>query len=305
MTNTLITGVTGFLGRALAENCSGRVVGLGFDTHTQPMPNVTDMIYGDVRDKDLMRRIISDYEINEVFHMAAQSIVRVCETDPATAYDINIMGTVSLLEACRTFPRRINSIVISTSDKVYGHTEPPYDENTHFDPWFIYETSKACQDMVAMSYYAHGSYLPVKIVRCANVYGPGDPNLSRLIPATINNALQGKPPVLYDGVKDYVREFMYIDDVVDAFLTVSDKGFPGNAYCVGAGKGYRILDVVEEICDLVNPHLSPVIRKKELDFGEIEKQWMDSTKIRSLGWEPKIGLTTGLLRTIRYYENQQ
>ena len=97
-----------------------------------------------------MCRIINDYSVDTVYHLASQSIVKLCNNDPVSSYDININGTVSLLEACRVIGKNtIKSIVVSTSDKVYGHTPPPYDESTVFDPKYIYEVSKACQDMVS------------------------------------------------------------------------------------------------------------------------------------------------------------
>ena len=302
MSNILITGVNGFLGAALARDLDkdNRVVGLGFDKHKKAEPSVSDMIYGDVRDRALMARILSEYEISDVYHMAAQSIVRVCETNPASAYDINVMGTVSLLDACRTTPG-IKSITVSTSDKVYGHACPPYHEDTPFEPRFIYETSKACQDLVARS-FAESYGLPVKVVRCSNIYGPGDLNLSRLIPRSIMRLLNGESPILYDGVHNYTRDFVYIDDAVSAFRTISKYGRSGEAYCVGTEKQYKILDVIDMIRGILGSDIQTEIVKKFVEFQEIEKQWMSCEKMTGLNWSPKIDLYEGLTRTIEYYK---
>jgi len=305
MKNVLITGVNGFIGSALASAlCSDNslnVVGVGFDKHKDLDVPVNHMVYGDLRDAGFCRRVIGDYEINDVFHLAAQSIVRVCSNDPVSAYDINIMGTVNLLEACRTVGKNtVESVVVSTSDKAYGHSPVPYTEDTPLEPLFTYEASKTCQDIISRSYF-HNYGVPVKVARCSNVYGPGDKNLSRLVPRSISLLSKGEAPVLYNGVHNYIREFIYIGDVVTAFLTIADKGAAGEAYCVGGSGHYRILDVITKMVELMGLDTEPVIEDKASNFKEIEAQYIDATKLRSLGWEPLVDLDAGLLASINYY----
>ena len=305
MNSILVTGANGFIGSNLIKNLSqdsdNYIVGLGFDIHYPTLAN--QMFYGDIRDKDLIPRILSDYEIDVIYHLAAQSIVRISATNPVNTYEINIMGTVNLLEACRTVGKRVKSVVISTSDKAYGHAKSPYNEDTPLQPLFTYEASKACQDIIGRN-YAHNYDVPVKIARCGNVYGPGDHNKSRLIPNSIIQCLLGKSPVLYNGVHNYVREFVYIDDVISAFKCISTKGNVGEAYCVGGMGHYKILDIIEMIIATINPILQPEICEKDISFKEITEQWIDSSKLKGLGWNPETSLHDGLLQTIEYYKKE-
>jgi CDP-glucose 4,6-dehydratase len=303
--NILVTGAGGFIGQVLvnrlsldSKNC---IVGLAFDQHTDKVESVDHLVYGDIRDISLMQRIIGDYEINTVYHLAAQSIVRACARNPVSAYEINVMGTVSLLEACRAVGGPlIKKVVVSTSDKAYGHAPSPYVETTPLDPKFTYEASKTCQDIIARS-YAHNYDLPVVVARCSNVYGPGDKNISRLIPRSIQRIASGEAPILYNGVHNYIREFIYIDDVVSAFIILAEKGMPGEAYCVGGTGQYSILELINTIVKLMNANVAPIIEDKDSNFKEIEVQYIDSTKLQSLGWKPQTTLEVGLVESIKYY----
>ena len=209
MRNILISGHTGFLGNALV----GRVqsdgdVAIGIerdDNKRREIRNHPDVtVRGDIRDYDFIRRVIADYEVEEVYHCAAQAIVRTCANDPYTTYDINVMGTVALLEACRNSGDTVKSIVVSTSDKAFGHAQIPYTEKTALNPLYTYETSKACQQLITQSYF-HNYGLPTKVVASSNVYGPGDPNLSRVIPNSIMQLTCGNPALLFEGAAEYVR----------------------------------------------------------------------------------------------------
>jgi CDP-glucose 4,6-dehydratase len=305
MNNILITGCNGFVGSKLAEKLSieNNIIALCFDRHFYRQLSAHHIIYGDIRDAELMKRIIGDYEINTIYHMASQAIVRVCESNPYTAYDINVMGVISILEAVRTVGSKlIESIVISTSDKVYGHAQSPYTEDTPFQTKFTYESSKACQDIVSLN-YAHSYKLPIKVARCSNVYGPGDYNMSRLIPNSILRILKKTPPILYSGVCNYEREFIYIDDVVDAMVLIANKGTQATPYCVGGTGAYRIQDLISKILKIMNSDLSIQIENKKTNFEEIMIQHIDASRLRSLGWKPKISLDEGLERTVNFYSS--
>ena len=235
--NILVTGATGFLGNTITGkllNAENQVVGIRRDHNRRfNLPHSPDVyVQGDIRDYEFIRRVIADYEIEEIYHCAAQAIVRSCANDPYTTFDINVMGTVALLEACRNSGDTVKSVVISTSDKSFGHTPPPYNEDTHLNPLYTYEVSKACQHMAALNFFNNYD-VPVKIVASSNVYGPGDPNFSRIIPNTIRRLASGENAILNEGVANFVREFVYVDDVAEAFILVSRKGKPGELYCCG------------------------------------------------------------------------
>jgi len=303
--NVLVTGGFGFIGNALIGGLKGNTI-VGIERDSNKKSNIMHqpdiVVKGDIRDYNLMRRTIADYEIEEVYHCAAQAIVRSCANDPYTTFDINVMGTTALLEACRNSGDTVKSIVISTSDKAFGHAPVPYSEKTPLAPLYTYETSKACQQMVSLCYF-HNYGIPVKIIASSNVYGPGDPNDSRIIPNTINRLLSNKPALINDGVAKYVREFVYIDDVVNAFITAARKGKNGEVYCCGGTEHLQIEELIKLICSLMgkDPEKNIKLFHKSKYFKEIEKQWIDSTKLRKLCWAPEIKLEEGLKRTIEYY----
>jgi len=307
MKNCLVSGHTGFIGSAIVARLKAdgeKVIGIerdqGVNKNLTAYPDI--IVKGDVRNYDFMRRVITDYEIEEVYHCAAQAIVRTCASDPYTTYDINIMGTVSLLEACRNSCGTVKSIVISTSDKAFGHAPIPYTEETPLNPLYTYETSKACQQMIALSYF-HNYNVPAKVIACSNVYGPGDPNMSRIIPNTIERLASGKSALLNDGVAEYVREFVFITDVSDAFVRVARFGNNGEVYCCGGTEHLTMMDLMSDICELMgkNPEKDIEMFQKSQYFKEIEKQWIDSSKLRSIGWDPHVNLEMGLKLSIDYY----
>lgn len=306
MSRILITGASGFLGSQLARNLfhdGHTVVALERDLNPKSCdPFAEHIVRGDINDFSLLRRVVADYEVEHVYHLAAQSIVRICASDPVSAYQANVMGTVNLLEAIRTSGmNHIKSVVISTSDKAYGHAPVPYKEDTPLMPKYTYECTKACQDIVGQNYF-HNYGLPIKIARCSNIYGPGDPNWSRLIPNTIRRALSDQQPQLYSDVAKYVREFVYIDDTIDAFKLLSTHGNPGQAYCIGGTDSAMIQDLIETILRLCKKsHLGIELIDKPAAFKEIEQQFIDGTKIKALGWKPQYSLERGLTETIEYY----
>lgn len=307
--NILVTGHTGFLGNALIGKLKSKdnlIIGVERDKR-EPRAglNIPDVqIRGDVRDCNLMRRVIADYNIEAVYHCAAQAIVKTCADDPYTTYDVNVMGTVSLLEACRNSGGYVKSIVVSTSDKAFGHAPVPYTEKTPLNPLYTYETSKACQQLITLSYF-HNYGLPTKVVACSNIYGPGDPNMSRVIPRTITRLYLGQPAILYEGAGDHIREYVFVDDVVDAFMLVTKKGNPGEAYCCGGTEHLSTSDLIKMICQAMGKDAKRYISsvKKQESFKEIGEQYIDSSKLKALGWKPKVKLDEGLSQCIDYYTN--
>ncbi len=307
--NVLVTGNEGFVGSRLASRLKEEgnfVVGLARNREIKNRPSgESDLtIRGDIRDKDLVRRIIADYEIEEVYHMAAQSIVRTCSRDPQTAFDINIMGLVSVLEGVRNSGQTVKSIVVSSSDKAFGHSAPPYTEETPLDPKFVYETSKACQQLVSMSYFQNFG-TPVKVVASSNIYGPGDFNMTRIIPNTIVRLAKGQRAQLNEGASQFVREFVYVDDAVDAFMTTSREGSEGEVYCCGGTEHLSVKSLLENICLIMNKDPARDIEtfRRDSTFKEIETQYIDSSKLRSIGWFPRVPLEEGLRKTVDWYQN--
>ena len=308
MKSCLVSGFNGFLGTALARKLLGhgvRVVGLVRDRNFKSVLDVHNkcsVVYGDLQDADVIRYALSHYEVDTIFHLGAMTILRQSVVDPMTCYRTNVMGTVNVLEAARQVG--VKKVVVASSDKAYG----TYDELPYVETFPVqsspdaYSTSKACGDLITQS-YASGYELDASIVRAGNIYGPGDLNLSRLVPRSTLKCLADDPPQIYRGVGGYKREFMYIDDVVDAYLVVQERGLPGEAYNVGGSGFLSIIDTVDKIVKLTGCTKQPEIVDK--DFVEIKEQYLDSSKIEDLGWECKVKIDEGLERAVEWYKKYQ
>lgn len=302
--NTLVLGASGFIGRNLAKRIidgvtAGREKVILFTHHADSVGHlgVSDdvvIIKGDILDLRTVCNVITKYDIATVYHLASNSIVRKCANDPVSAYMTNVMGTVNLFEAIRTVGMNtVKRVIISTSDKVYGHAPSPYVENTPFEPRFTYEATKACQDIAAQNFfYNYG--LPINIVRCSNVYGLHDPNTSRLIPNVIGAISRGENPKVHDGVAHHLREFVYVEDAIDAMLLIRERAAPGEIYCIGGTEQISVIGLVQMISELMG-HVGGVdIVPKPANFQEIEVQSIDSAKLQALGWKPNHTLKEGV-----------
>jgi CDP-glucose 4,6-dehydratase len=302
----LITGIQGFVGSNLALNeisKGNHVVGVVRDRNHKTRQDVLDrcsILSGDITDASLIDRAVGYYEIDTVFHLAANAIVKVGMSDPVSNYKTNIMGTVNVLDSVRRIAPNAK-VVVASSDKAYGdHKEMPYHEDMKLNPGCPYSTSKSCTDMISQSYAA--SYgMDVNTVRCSNIYGPGDMNTSRLIPNSILRCLRGQTPVIYSGVADYRREFIYVEDVARAYSLVADKGAPGEIYNIGINSFHTIKETVTKISDLMKVDGVEIVDK---DFPEIPFQWMDGAKLKALGWSPKVSFDEGLSNCVEWYTDR-
>ena len=305
MKNILITGINGFVGGSLAEkelNMGNNVIGIVRDINNKTQTDILDrctVIRGDILDTDLVDRVVGDYEIDIIYHLAALSIVRIAK-NPLNCYKSNILGTVNVLEAVRKINPKIK-VVIASSDKSYGtHDKLPYTEDMKLQPDDPYATSKACADLIAQSYFkTYG--LNVNVIRCANIYGLRDMNLSRLIPNTILKILAGKKPQIYSGVLHFKREFLFIEDVCEAYHLLSTKGKAGEIYNIGDDEFVTIQEAVEHISEILNFNGEYEIIEK--DFLEIPFQYMSADKLKSLGWSKSHSFKEGLIKTIDWYKN--
>jgi len=308
-----VTGTTGFLGGHVVERLLERgaeVVGLVHDTHKnsyvkfQGLP-VNHLVNGDITSLADMSRIIADYEVEYVFHLAADPIVRKCSLDPIGCFNTNIMGTAVVLEAARSVGT-VKGVLCMESDKSYGSFDSadlPYREDQALKPSNVYEVSKACAGLVAKAYDSNYN-LPTYTIRGANLYGPGDMNLSRLLPGSILRLLNGEAPVLYGGVGNYVREFIYVADAAEVIVQLMEQidNTRGHAINLGSGETFQIGDLMNQICESVDPNIRPVIVDKGDSFKEIEKQWLDLTKLRSFVPDYKyITMPEGLKTTVEWY----
>lgn len=307
-----VTGGTGLLGgwlvRALAD-AGADVVVLVRDWVPQSAllnggagPRV-NLVRGDVRDQAALERIIGEYEVDTVFHLAAQTIVQTANRNPVSTFESNIGGTWSLLEAARRSPL-VRSVVIASSDKAYGdHEVLPYDESAPLQGVHPYDVSKSCADLISRS-YAVTYDLPVAITRCGNFYGGGDLNWNRLVPGTIRSALRGERPVIRsDG--SLIRDYFYVEDGALAYMALGealrlDPALAGEAFNFSNELQVDVLTLVRKILALMGTSLEPDIRADARH--EIQHQWLSAAKARrELGWSPAFSLDEGLERSIAWY----
>ncbi len=311
--NVFVTGATGFVGahitRLLVEQ-GARVVCLQRDAVRANALDLFDLrrrctvIQGTLEDYTLMERILNEYEIEAVFHLGAQAIVGAANRSPLSTFETNIRGTYFLLEACRV-TRSVKRVVVASSDKAYGtHENLPYTEDNALNGLFPYDASKVCTDVLSRS-YAHAYGVPVAVTRFANVYGPGDMNLSRIVPGTILSVLKDEAPIIRsDGTP--IREFVYVDDVARGYLLLAEKieEAGGEAFNFGTGEQVQMLDLVNRIIRLAGKAetLQPKVMLQSKIVGEIDAQYLSAAKVESrFGWKAEISLNEGLQRTIDWY----
>jgi CDP-glucose 4,6-dehydratase len=308
-----VSGATGFIGahvaRLLVER-GARAVCLQRDAVRANALDLFDLrqrvtvVQGQLEDYALLERILNEYEIEAVFHLAAQAVVGAANRSPLSTFESNIRGTYFLLEACRV-SQTVKRVVVASSDKAYGsHENLPYREDYPLLGLFPYDASKVCTDVLARS-YAHTYELPVAVTRFANIYGPGDLNLSRIIPGTILSVLRDEAPVIRsDGTP--LREFVYVDDVARGYLLLAEKieTARGEAFNFGAGEPVQVLALVQRIIELAGKagRLEPQVMLAHKIEREIDAQYLSAEKAEArLGWRAEVGLDDGLLRTIEWY----
>jgi CDP-glucose 4,6-dehydratase len=241
---------------------------------------------------------------DSVFHLAAQTIVGVARAAPLETFEVNVRGAWNVFEACRT--HGIGTVVFASSDKAYGPSaELPYREDFPLRAAYPYDASKAAADIVARS-YAHAYGLPIAVTRFANVYGAADLNFSRLVPETAVAVIDGRAPVIRsDGSPE--RDFLHVDDAVSAYLAIADElgadgAAAGEAFNAGGERPHSVREVVETIAEIGGAEVEPDFRGEGNPDGEIDRQFVDSSKLRELtGWRPRVELRDGLGRTVEWY----
>ena len=307
-----VTGCTGLLGSCLVKELidqGANVTGLVRDT--VPKSNLYQgeqgkqmkIVQGALEDLDVIERALGEYEIDTVFHLAAQAIVGVANRNPISTFEANILGTWNILEACRRHPL-IKRVIVASSDKAYGDQPTlPYDENMPLQGKHPYDVSKSCADLLSHTYFnTYG--LPVCITRCGNLYGGGDLNFNRIIPQTIQLVLNGEAPeIRSDGT--FIRDYFYIEDAVEAYLLLAEKmeelNLAGEAFNFSNEIQLTVLELVEKILKAMDSDLKP----KVLNQGshEIKHQYLSAEKARKLlNWTPAHTIDEGLEKTIEWYK---
>jgi dTDP-glucose 4,6-dehydratase len=328
MQNILITGGAGFIGSNFVRHVLGarpdvQVVNLDALTYAGSLENLRQLpgadryrfVHGDIRDRELVDRLLREYAIDTLVHFAAESHVDRSILGPEPFIQTNVLGTFTLLEAARRYwldERRLDRSQhrfhhVST-DEVFGSLgpgDPAFSEDTPYAPNSPYAASKAASDHLVRA-YDHTYGLAVTISNCSNNYGPYQ-FPEKLVPLIILNALGGKPlPVYGDGQQ--IRDWLYVEDHCEAIRLILEKGEPGQTYNIGGGNQPANLTIVQDICDVLDelrPAAAPrhsLIQHVPDRPGHDRRYAMNIAKIgRTLGWLPRHTLVQGLLATVQWY----
>ncbi|MDD7793361.1 GDP-mannose 4,6-dehydratase [Clostridium sp. 'White wine YQ'] len=311
--NVFITGCTGLLGSYISKklvDLGANVTGLVRDM--VPKSNLysgnyiqkINIVNGSLEDYALIERTLGEYEIDTVFHLAAQAIVGVANKNPLSTFNSNILGTCNILEGSRRSPL-VKRVIIASSDKAYGdQLTLPYDENMPLQGTHPYDVSKSCADLIAQSYF-HTYNLPVAITRCGNLYGGGDLNFNRIIPQTIQSILNNEAPVIRsDGT--FIRDYFYVEDAAEAYLLLAENleelNLAGEAFNFSNEIQLTVLELVDKILKAMNSNLKPIILNE--GSNEIKHQYLSAKKAREiLRWKPNYSIDQGLKKTIDWYKD--
>lgn len=317
---SLVTGAHGFV----ASHLVGALLARGDEVRVldRPDPRIADvggprlsaldmlglrdeveLAEGDLRDAEAVSAAVAGCD--SVFHLAAQTIVGLARESPAETFEVNVRGAWNVFEACRG--HGVSRVVFASSDKAYGSSpELPYREDFPLRAAYPYDASKAAADVIARS-YAHAYGVPLAVTRFANIYGGGDLNFSRLIPETTIAILDGRPPqIRSDGSPE--RDFLHVDDAVSAYFAIEEAlgvdGAGGEAFNAGGERPHSVREVVDLIAAAAGTGIEPEYLGAGTPDGEIDRQYVDSTKLRELtGWRPQANLRDGLARTFEWYRS--
>ena len=319
MSRALVSGAHGFVGSHLArallergdavrvlDRAAPRLADVGGERRSGldllGIRSDVELVEADLRDAAAVAAAVDGAD--SVFHLAAQTIVGVARKSPLETFEVNVRGAWNVFEACRT--HAVGRVVFASSDKAYGASpELPYREDFPLRAAYPYDASKAAADTIARS-YATAYGVPLAVTRFANVYGGGDLNFSRLVPETVVAVLDGRPPAIRsDGSPE--RDFLHVDDAVSAYLGIEralGDGAAGEAFNAGGERPHSVREVVESIAAAAGGGIEPDFQGSGNPDGEIDRQFVDSSKLRELtGWRPEVELGEGLRRTLDWYRD--
>lgn len=324
MKNILVTGGAGFIGSHVVRLLVNKypeyhIINLDKLTYAGNLENLKDIetkenytfLKLDICDFEKMQQVFIDYKIDSVIHLAAESHVDRSIKDPFSFAQTNIMGTLSLLQAAKSywgadFKEKLFYHV--STDEVYGSLgqEGFFTEKTAYDPHSPYSASKASSDHFVRAF--HDTYgMPVVISNCSNNYGSYQ-FPEKLIPLFINNIVQNKPLPVY-GKGENVRDWLFVDDHARAIDVIFHKGKNGETYNIGGFNEWKNIDLikvmiktVDRLLDRAEGTSETLITYVEDRAGHDLRYAIDSTKLKEeLGWEPSLQFEEGIEKTVKWY----
>jgi dTDP-glucose 4,6-dehydratase len=326
MQTILITGGAGFIGSHLTrlfvtKYPTYKIINLDALTYAGNLSNLKDIeqesnysfVKGDIADMDLVKSLFQTHNFTGVLHCAAESHVDRSITDPLSFVRTNVIGTVNLLQVAKEhWKENMDGKLfyhIST-DEVYGSLgeEGFFTEDTAYDPRSPYSASKASSDHFVRAYH-HTYHLPVKISNCSNNYGPFH-FPEKLIPLCIHNIINKTPLPIY-GKGENIRDWLFVEDHVNAIDTIYHKGKIGETYNIGGHNEWTNIALVKELCRQMDQKLGRDAGESEQLItyvkdraGHDMRYAIDATKLKEeLGWMPSLQFEEGLSKTIDWYLN--
>ena len=313
----LVTGCYGFVAQHLIHNLllnNNRVIGIYNKKYQLKIFNNKNYINKkklvekkvDIRDKKTLTNLFKKYKFDYCYHLAAISQVLTSNQSPEETYEINVFGTINLLESAKLYRPKIK-FIFSSSDKAYGSSKKlPYKEDFPLNGLNPYDASKASADIISRS-YAKAFNLQVCVTRFVNIYGPGDVNWDRIIPGTIKSLINNKKPILRSNGR-FLRDYLFIDDVVNGYImlgkAMQNKKVKGIAINFGSGKPITVLNLVKKMLKINNNNSKFYIIKNKVK-NEIKDQYSGYQLAKeTIHWKPKISLEEGLVKTFSWYKKR-
>ena len=316
MINLLVTGGCGFIGSNFINHIfmtkRYQIINIDAMYYCAKESNINDdirhspqytFIKGNLCCSDLIDEILKKFQINQVIHFAAQSHVQNSFEDSLQFTHDNILGTHTLLEACRRYGKLDRFIHVST-DEVYGESMLHPDETCKTEhsilcPSNPYAATKAGAELIAQSYY-HSYKLPIIITRGNNVYGPNQ-YPEKLIPRFIQ-LLQKNQKVTIQGDGANVRAFLYIEDTIQAFEYILEKGQIGEIYNIGCDEKmeYSVREVAMKLIEIIKPQENPedwIEYIADRPFND-KRYYISNNKVKELGWRIHTNFNEGLQKTV-------
>ncbi|MDP1728807.1 MAG: NAD-dependent epimerase/dehydratase family protein [archaeon] len=314
--NVLITGGTGYLGLEIASKLielSGKVICFSKDNpkekslfYTNKMQDKIKIILGNILDLELVKKTIQENNIEVVFHLAGQPIANIGLEKPLETIQTNVMGTTTLLEACR-LTSSVKSILVASSIHAYNPNKPmPFREDDELKGKYPYEASKSCLDIISQC-YGKTYDLNIGITRFSNIYGGGDLEFNRLVSKTIKDIIENNKITLVHEGKP-IREFIYIKDAVRANLSLAENidrlKLKGEAFNFGLEKTYKVIEIVNMLIEIGKQFGfdAPEVKLSKQEVKDVRDLYPCSEKAKQLiGWNPEYSLREGLLETFKWY----
>lgn len=308
---SLITGADGFIGSFLAEFLAGKgheVCALAFTSNPvlEGLKDRIRLVHGDVLERGLLEKLLGEFKPEAVFHLAAQSLPGVSWEKPELTYRVNVLGTVSLLEAVRG--AGLDPVIVvpgSSSEYAPGPDGRPIPETGEIQPSSLYAVSKLVQDHLGRLYHEHHG---MRVVRARPFYliGPrkkGD--MSSDFARGVVAVERGRKEDLPVGNLDVVRDLLDVRDGVEAFWGLAERGVPGEVYNICSGRGHSAREVLGILKSMARVPVRERVDLAKLRPIEEMTKIGDPSKLMALGWQPVHPIRETLKDILEYWRTQE